>query len=210
MSNKREGSNREAYHGVAEVTIAQEAPITKAQRPVSLYDTVAGRAGHNGFLTAEQIQSQSILPLAPEDVLLRRTNIPARYVLDSYDVAGALPSAVRLPESELLKAVHSYASDFYSLATSDRGAYDYRSLDETALIAMGILLEEAVRAALGENGDMVFVEPEGLEHGLEEDKMTRHQVSGRVKPMTRPKEASEDEGESIPDEDESPAKRRRH
>ena len=34
-------------------------------------------------------------------------------------------------------------------------------MDETALLAMGILLEEAGGVALGETGDLVFVEEEG-------------------------------------------------
>lgn len=35
---------------------------------------------------------------------------------------------------------------------------DERSMDETALLAVGILLEEAGREALGKTGDMVFTE----------------------------------------------------
>ena len=33
-------------------------------------------------------------------------------------------------------------------------------MDETALLAMGILLEETVKRSLGDTGDMVFVEGE--------------------------------------------------
>ena len=86
----------------------------------------------------------------------------------------------RLPDSDLLKAVHAYASDFYGAmrmaAHESRkrpgrrrdngggGGYsrssDFGSLDETALLAFGVLLEESVAAALGETGDMVFVEGE--------------------------------------------------
>ncbi len=36
-------------------------------------------------------------------------------------------------------------------------------MDETALLAVGILLEEAAEEVLGEKGDMVFVEGEELE-----------------------------------------------
>ena len=42
----------------------------------------------------------------------------------------------------------------------DEGLGDMRSMDETALLAMGILLEEAVKHSLGENGHLVFVEGE--------------------------------------------------
>jgi hypothetical protein len=112
-----------------------------------------------------------------------------------------------LPDSDLLKAIHAYTSDFYRSATDDQGRIDSRSLDETALIAVGILLEEAVREAMGENGDMVFVEPEGLENGLDETKMTKYQVRGRVKPA--PKDQSSSSDEDVLEQDESPAKRLR-
>lgn len=96
----------------------------------------------------------------------------------------------RLPSSELLGAVHAYASDFYgALGMAHHAAsarmkrnnnqkkrrgredgdavedtrWDFGSMDETALLAFGVLLEESVRAALGEEGDMVFVEGEAQE-----------------------------------------------
>lgn len=95
---------------------------------------------------------------------------------------------LQLPTSELLEALHAYTSDFYGAlnysasssrrkgdtmkekkgkkksrrddAKSTRYHYDFGSMDETALLAFGILLEESVREALGEEGDMVFVEGE--------------------------------------------------
>ena len=182
-------------------------PVTHGQRQASVYDVVAGKIGHNGFLTKEQQQSHSLLPSAPEEALLRRSTIPADFIYNSYDAAGGLSADNRLPGSEMLKAIHTYASDFYGSATVDKGAYDFRTLDETALIAMGILLEEAAREALGENGDMVFVEPEGLEQGLDETKMTKHQIKGWVKPETNIKDTS---NEDAAEPDELPAKRRRH
>lgn len=42
---------------------------------------------------------------------------------------------------------------------------DERSLDETALLAFGILLEEAARESLGKNGDLVFTE------GVDDDEL---------------------------------------
>ncbi|OAP56017.1 hypothetical protein AYL99_10169 [Fonsecaea erecta] len=175
-------------------------------RQLTVYDVVAGRAGLNGFLTQEQKQSENVLPIAPEEVLLRRSTIAEHVIKESYDAAGHLSDAEKLPESELLKAVHSYASDFYSRAVPEQGTFDFRSFDETALIAFGILLEEAVKSALGRDGDMVFVEPEGLEHGLDETNLTRYQVKGRVKPAQTSKI---DSSEDSLNEDESPAKRPR-
>ena len=100
-----------------------------------------------------------------------------------------------LPDSDLLKAIHSYASDFYAAAAAaatttttiqkssseiyrlhhrkkkeeekkksqrDVSYGDYQTLDETALIALGILLDETAAEILGDNGDLVFVEGEAV------------------------------------------------
>jgi hypothetical protein len=107
-------------------------------------------------------------------VLFRRKLAPPRYEeLDPYFASDQLSAPgpgggdTALPESDLLKALHSYASDFYSRATPDKGRFDFRSMDETALLAFGILMEEACRESLGETGDMVFVEGNedaGIDH----------------------------------------------
>ena len=76
----------------------------------------------------------------------------------------------KLPESDLLKAIHAYASEFYGRAVKGRGKIDFESLDETALLAMGILMEETAGEVLGETGYKAFVEgeddrAEGAEEG---------------------------------------------
>ncbi|KAJ9195639.1 hypothetical protein DTO164E3_6715 [Paecilomyces variotii] len=43
-----------------------------------------------------------------------------------------------------------------------RSQDDYQSMDETALIAMGILLEEMAQEYLGETGDLILVEEEEI------------------------------------------------
>jgi len=68
----------------------------------------------------------------------------------------------KLPESDVLKALHCYISDFYSSATSNEAVGVWGSLDESALLCLGVLIEEAVREILGETGDLVFTE--GDEH----------------------------------------------
>ncbi|KIW71850.1 hypothetical protein PV04_00082 [Phialophora macrospora] len=181
---------------------------SRPPRRITVYDAVAGRAGLNGFLTQEQRQSENVLPISPEEVLLGRTTIPEDLIYQEYEVSSALPDSNKLPESEMLKAIHTYASDFYGCAAEQGGRFDFRSLDETALIAVGVLLEEAVKGALGQNGDMVFVEPEGLEHGLGETKLTKHQVKGRVKPARAARPEPDDDEDSLK-EDESPAKKQR-
>jgi hypothetical protein len=87
-----------------------------------------------------------------------------------------------LPDSNLLQAIHTYTSKFYAytgLGTpkDDRKVYikgvkmlNEESMDETALLAFGILLEEASREALGKTGDLVFTDGQGLsEKEMEED-----------------------------------------
>ena len=114
--------------------------------------------------------------LAPEEVLFRRKNAPLRW--PHYDIYMAhernLPDEGRdaLPPSDLLKAVHSYAGRFYYAfgkngrrnARFDCGKnIGERTMDETALLALGILLEEAGRQVLGAKGDVVFTEEEAVQ-----------------------------------------------
>lgn len=54
--------------------------------------------------------------------------------------------------------MHAYASDHYSEAPATTATKDFKSLDETALLAMGILMEEAAAAALDETGELALVE----------------------------------------------------
>ncbi|KAL2758044.1 hypothetical protein ACRALDRAFT_2051756 [Sodiomyces alcalophilus JCM 7366] len=111
--------------------------------------------------------------LAPEEALFRRPVAPERYA--EHDVYMAherdLPHRDVLPDSDLLQAIHAYASHFYAALNGPDSravrvgsrSLDEGSMDETALLAFGILLEEAGRKALGKRGDLVFTE--GLEVG---------------------------------------------
>ena len=65
-----------------------------------------------------------------------------------------------LPDTDLLKAIHVYASDYYGRALGTQGDVSFESMDETALLAVGILLEEAAKHVLGETGDLALVEGE--------------------------------------------------
>jgi len=56
-----------------------------------------------------------------------------------------------LPDSDLLKAIHQYASDFYE--AKGWGEEGYGMMDETAMLAVGVLLEETMREMLGKDGD---------------------------------------------------------
>lgn len=111
--------------------------------------------------------------LAPEEVLFRRKYAPQRYAeKDIYFANQDLPEGGRgvLPDSDMLKAVHGFAGHFYEALEQRITGYgtrgslnrvDERSMDETALLAFGILLEEAARESLGEDGDLVFTEGVG-------------------------------------------------
>lgn len=137
----------------------------RRRREASLYDAVAGRVGYEGFLGEDpptknrDTVSRSNIAVPPEEVLFRRKGAPIRYEEDDiYCADRHLEPHQRLPDSDLLKTIHAYASDFYAHATADGGKSDFKSLDETALLAMGILLEEAAAEALGKTGDLALVE----------------------------------------------------
>ena len=137
----------------------------RRKRQASLYDAVAGRIGYEGFLGEDpptknrDTVSRSSIAVPPEEVLFRRRGAPVRYEEDDiYCADRHLEPHQRLPDSDLLKTIHAYASDFYANATADGGKSDFKSLDETALLAVGILLEEAAAEALGKTGDLALVE----------------------------------------------------
>jgi hypothetical protein len=112
--------------------------------------------------------------MPPEEVLYRRLHAPDRWA--DHDVYMAHERELLnggdgvLPSSDLLTAIHFFSSHFYDAlgrrhsAHSENGwNFNYRSLDETALLSLGILLEEAARETLGEKGHLAFAEGEALE-----------------------------------------------
>ncbi|KAK4985991.1 hypothetical protein LTR50_005583 [Elasticomyces elasticus] len=143
------------------------------RRQATLYDAVAGRVTSKSFNDVERRPSKyrdtiatSHQPVAPEEVLYRRRGAPERYAeTDDYSAHKDLSSEQKLPSSDLLKALHTYASDFYASAIPDDGSINFRSMDETALLAFGILVEEAAKNAIGETGDLAFTEGENEDLG---------------------------------------------
>ncbi|KAF3482945.1 uncharacterized protein GIQ15_02269 [Arthroderma uncinatum] len=139
-------------------------------RHANVYDAVAGRISSNRSQNKSSslandyrgTSSTRIFPaVAPEEVLFRRQNASIRYMENDFYFANEdIPEDQPLPDSDLLKAIHTYASDFYGNGTVDHGQSTWRSMDKTALIALGFLLEEAAVEALEETGDMVLVEGE--------------------------------------------------
>lgn len=137
----------------------------KRNRHVTVYDAVAGRAGYEGFLAIEppakdrDTASTTTKAVPPQEVLFQRKGAPTRYAEDDvYFQDRHLRPDQKLPDSDLLKALHAYASDFYGCALPEVSESDFRSLDETALLAFGILIEESARAAVGTGGGAAVAE----------------------------------------------------
>ena len=177
----------------------------KTKRQTTLYDAVAGTSLHyylfgnfanqllsgrvssTGFIPPNprisayrDTPTSSTVAVPPEEVLFRRKGAPTRYEEDDlYWADRKLNDNQKLPESDLLKAIHAYSSDFYGRAVKGRGKVDFESLDETALLAVGILMEEMARDALGETGDLAFVEGENSGvNGAEEVALLEETTSG--------------------------------
>ncbi|CAI7663953.1 unnamed protein product [Penicillium bialowiezense] len=142
------------------------------KRRANLYDAVAGRVNRRGVkATATQpfasqyrdTASSGARALRPEELIFRGQNPPTpSFNEETYFANGDLPDDSPLPSSELLEAIHAYAADYFEYATADNGVDDHRTMDETALLAMGILIEEMAAEELGDTGDLVLVEGEGL------------------------------------------------
>ncbi|KAL4941848.1 hypothetical protein BDV06DRAFT_222755 [Aspergillus oleicola] len=145
-------------------------PEKQRKRRANLYDAVAGRVNSHGFIPStpyasryRDTASSSTLPLPPEEVLFRRKGMPIRYEeTDTYFAHESLPPNQQLPSSELLESIHAYTSDFYDQAVGSAGRANNYSMNGTALMFMGVLLEQLAREGLGETGDMALVEGDSL------------------------------------------------
>lgn len=161
-------------------------------------DIDTGRISAAGFIPKQVIissnrdtASSSATAVPPEAVLFRRKHAPTRYVESDIYFANERELRTELPESDLLKALHCYTSDFYSRAIADGGIGDYRSMDETALVALGILMEEAARDTLGQTGDLVFTGGEEV-HVSPSRIRTVSSKSGMVGPSKKRRRVLED------------------
>lgn len=128
--------------------------------------------------------------MPPEAVLFRRKNAPARFAENDLYFANEQRPGIELPDSDLLKALHCYASDFYSRNTADAGIGDWKSLDETALIALGVLIEEV--SCLSRTGDMVFTEGEQVTISASSPNISQGTSRGRASKKRRVDESDID------------------
>ncbi|KAH6612636.1 hypothetical protein C7974DRAFT_285591, partial [Boeremia exigua] len=130
-----------------------------SRRTASVYDAVAGRVTQAGLIGNVTDVKSSRQPLRPDEVLFKQANAPIRYEeTDYYNAHARLPANQQLPSGDLLTAIHAYVSKLYSRTAEGDIQPAYKSMDETALIAFGILMEETAREVLGETGDFAFVE----------------------------------------------------
>lgn len=131
-----------------------------------------GRVSSKGFLPFaprssknRDTASSTTVAVPPEDALFRHHGAPdCLKDLDVYWANRHLKETQVLPDSDLLKAVHEYSSEFYGRA-KDGGIFDFQSMDETALIAIGVLLEEWA-GKVGEESWGVFVEGKEADEGI--------------------------------------------
>lgn len=133
--------------------------------------------------------------LHPEEVLFRRgTNANSKRLQgdDSYFAHENLPSDLTLPSSNILEAVHAYTAHFYKHQFKRAGKNDYHSMDETALLAMGILIEELADEALGNTGDLVLVEGESAD----EEEMAVSDSTGTSQQQRRRRKRADTSGSS--------------
>ncbi|KAF2441317.1 hypothetical protein P171DRAFT_94270 [Karstenula rhodostoma CBS 690.94] len=133
----------------------------------TVYDAVAGRVTQSGIYepTAAE-QKRATLRLRPDEVLFKRQSAPPRYEeADYYFAHRTLPPGQALPSGDLLSALHEYIAQLHdrNLPQDKEGPGSWKSMDETALIAFGVLLEEATKATLGETGHLALVEAERSE-----------------------------------------------
>ncbi|OJD32783.1 uncharacterized protein BKCO1_3600066 [Diplodia corticola] len=142
-------------------------PEKRRRRPISVYDCVAGRVNANGFIPEQAAvsagritSSTSRVPIPPDESLFKQRGAPRRYEEDDiYFADRHLAPHQRLPESDLLKAIHAHSSEAYDQAYGRQARRLYRSLDETALLAFGVLLEEAAADLLDETCNLKLEQP---------------------------------------------------
>ncbi|KAF1987781.1 hypothetical protein K402DRAFT_420130 [Aulographum hederae CBS 113979] len=164
----------------------------RSDRRPSVYDACAGRLGVMGFLHGrhrihlKRGRLYSHVPWAADSILGRRRHAPKNdyssdyaardllYFQDRHLDAVANPLQ-RLPDPDLLKALHAHAAEFYGAGGHLPGGVlsktpddeelirevDYFSMDGTALMALGILIEESCASILGPDsrGANVLTQP---------------------------------------------------
>ncbi|KUL88518.1 hypothetical protein ZTR_05499 [Talaromyces verruculosus] len=135
---------------------------SRRKKRLTVYDAVAGRVNR------QRLISRSYTSRWRRNVSSTRAVRPSNDILSRLEGDEDLEdwideetlNDVPLPESDIIEAVQSYAGHFYANTTASRRTEPFSSMNGSALIAMGVLLEELGNELLGETGDMVLVERE--------------------------------------------------
>ncbi|KAB2101115.1 hypothetical protein AA0113_g3650 [Alternaria arborescens] len=148
------------------------------KRRATVYDAVHRKVARTGLIAHIRDPKASRKPLRPDEVLFKRKNAPMRYEEDDYYPAHSkLPANQKLPSGDLADVLRTYVSTLWARTKGPRMMQrTWRGMDESALIALSILMEETARGALGETGDLAFTE------AAEEDE---EQVLARQKQWTQ-------------------------
>lgn len=119
---------------------------------------MVGRVGPHGFHKKpaaskyRDTASTGERTLPPEEVLIRRPHYLNNKLKGvPYFANERLPREARLPTSEMLTSIHAYAADFFKYGMQ-RYRPVYQSMDESALLAFGILAEELSKEGMGSTG----------------------------------------------------------
>ncbi|KAL1793208.1 hypothetical protein ACET3X_008190 [Alternaria dauci] len=130
------------------------------KRRATVYDAVHRKVARTGLIAHIQDPKASRKPLRPDEVLFKRKNAPMRYEEDDYYPAHTkLPPGQTLPSGDLADVLRKYVSTLWAKTKGPRLVHrTWRGMDESALIALSILMEETARGVLGETGDLAFTE----------------------------------------------------
>ncbi|KAF2665987.1 hypothetical protein BT63DRAFT_427771 [Microthyrium microscopicum] len=156
-----------------------------AWRHTNIYDMIADRVTRYGYLptnvnsfsdTANPLNTEALF--YPDELLWRMKNQKSNdtgteqeyqeaedsFYRDYDAYTTELLQHVAIPDGDLLEALHTYASDFYDTKTDMHGIYF--QLDGSALIALGVLVEEMARQDLGDEGDLALTEARGEDNNM--------------------------------------------
>ncbi|KAH8731398.1 hypothetical protein GQ44DRAFT_698687 [Phaeosphaeriaceae sp. PMI808] len=168
---------RQRKYQTSEPSISDDGVISERPSKVrksNIYDAVAGNVTQAGLLGNVTDAKASRQALRPDEVLFKQSDAPIRYEeTDYYFAHENLPAGQQLPSGDLLGALHAYVSKLYSRNEGPETETAWKSMDETALIAFGILMEETARDILGETGDFAFIE---AAYDAEEDLLASEDV----------------------------------
>ncbi|KAF2737861.1 hypothetical protein EJ04DRAFT_510047 [Polyplosphaeria fusca] len=181
----------------------EQHPENAKRRVATVYDAVAGRVYKDGLVHPKSSglgHDYRGRPLRPDEVLFKQRNAPPRYEeTDRYFAHTRLPSGQALPGSDLLKALHPYLSRYYARSAEDPNSKVWKSMDETALLALGILIEESCKVRLGETGDLAFLErAETASENEREDSDSKSNIQEEVTHAEAQQQGASDDGDGSP------------